>query len=49
LSLIEKLKEEEKKQEEHVKLVISRLKKEKDTWFSLSECHCLVKNKVSVI
>ncbi|ESO04771.1 hypothetical protein HELRODRAFT_191720 [Helobdella robusta] len=33
-SLIEKLTEEQKKQEEHVKMVMARLNKERDVWFS---------------
>ena len=36
-ALMEKLSEEEKKQEEHVKLVMARLKQERDLWFSTSQ------------
>ena len=32
-SLIDKLRDEEKKQQDHVQLVMARLKHEKDTWF----------------
>ena len=39
LSVIQKLREEEDRQQQHVNLVLARLKHEKDTWFVSSKCH----------
>jgi len=36
-AVIDKLLDEEKRQHEHVRVVMARLKSEKDTWFPSSE------------
>jgi len=38
--VIDKLLEEEKRQHEHVRVVMARLKNEKDAWFPSSEFFC---------
>jgi len=37
MALIEKLQEERQRQEDNHRLVMARLRQEKDTWFSASE------------